>query len=216
MAKVLMLNGSPHEHGCCRRALDEIAKTLGEEGVASQVYWIGAGAVRGCIGCGKCAELRRCVFDDGVNEFRGLAEEADGFVFGTPVYFGSANASMDAFLDRLFFSDGLGRNGVVRSETFFMKPAASVATLRRTGSSGTIDQLNRYFFHRQMPIVTSRSWCTVHGQTPEETAKDEEGLYTMRVLARNMAYLLRALEAARVAGIELPQQETPCSTNFIR
>lgn len=216
MPKVLMLNGSPHEHGSCSRALSEIAGVLEEEGAESHVCWIGDGPVRGCTACGACAKLGRCVFDDGVNEFRALADAADGFVFGTPVYFGSANASMGAFLDRLFYSDGLGCEGTVRSKTFFMKPAASVATLRRTDSSGTLDQINRYFYHRQMPIVTSRSWSSAHGNTPEELAQDEEGLYTLRVLARNMAYLLHALEAARRAGVPLPKQEDPCSTNFIR
>ena len=216
MPTVLMLNGSPHEKGCTHAALSEVAKVLLEEGVDSQMYWIGNKAIRGCTACGKCKELARCVFDDGVNEFRELAAGADGFVFGSPVYFGSINASADAFLDRLFFSDGLGHGGTVRSDTFFMKPAAGIVTLRRTGSSGSIDQLNRYFFHRQMPIVTSRSWTSVHGNTPEEIAQDEEGLYTMRVLARNMAYLLRVFEAARKAGVEPPKQEQPFHTNFVR
>ena len=153
-----------------------------------------------------------CVFNDVVNEFRQKAYEADGFVFGSPVHYAGASGNMTAFMDRLFYSE-LGGNG---NRAFYMKPAAAVISARRAGTTAAFDQLNKYFTIQEMPVVSSRYWNMVHGADPDQVRQDQEGLYTMRVLGRNMAYLLRCKEAARNAGVELPERETPVFTSFIR
>ena len=153
-----------------------------------------------------------CVFNDVVNEFRQKAYEADGFVFGSPVHYAGVSGNMTAFMDRLFYSE-LGGNG---NRAFYMKPAAAVISARRAGTTAAFDQLNKYFTIQEMPVVSSRYWNMVHGADPDQVRQDEEGLYTMRVLGRNMAYLLRCKEAAGNAGVELPERETPVFTNFIR
>lgn len=206
--KVLMVNGSPHKEGCTYTALSEVAKTLNKEGIETEIFWIGNKPVGGCIACGKCREIGKCAFDDVVNEFAEKLQEADGFIFGSPVHYAAASGNLTAFMDRLFYS--------APKSSFFMKPAAAVVSARRAGTTATFDQLNKYFTIQQMPIVSSRYWNMIHGSTAEEAKQDAEGLYTMRVLGENMAYLLKCQEAGRKAGVELPEQETPVFTNFIR
>ena len=206
--KVLLVNGSPHENGCTNRALVEIQNTLREENVDSEILWLGREPLGGCIACGGCRHNGQCIYDDMLNRNREKFREADGFVFGTPVHYASASGNLTAFMDRLFYSEG--------KQTFFMKPAAAISSARRAGTTATMDQLNKYFSISQMPIVSSRYWNMVHGYTPEQVEEDKEGLWTMRVLARNMAYLLKCKEAAKAAGIELPRQEKGEATNFIR
>lgn len=210
--KVLLINGSPHEKGCTYTALCEAAKTLNEEGVETDFFWIGKKPIAGCAGCGACARLGKCVFDDKVNEFTALAEEYDGFIFGSPVYFSGMNGALMSFMDRAFFS-GPRRE----MNPFAFKPAAAVVSARRSGTTSALDQMNKYFLHGQMIVPGSRYWNMVHGNTPEEVLQDEEGLQIMRVLGRNMAWLLKLKAAGEVAGIELPkQEERRIATNFIR
>jgi len=210
--KVLLVNGSPHKNGCTYTALCEVAQTLEQEGIDTEIFWIGNRPIGGCIACLKCREIGKCVFDDVVNAFREKAYEADGFVFGSPVHYAAASGNMTAFMDRLFYSE-LGGN---QNKAFYMKPAAAVVSARRAGTTVTFDQLNKYFTIQEMPIVSSRYWNEIHGATAEQAKQDLEGMYTMRVLARNMAYLLRCQEAARKTGIPLPEREEPIFTNFIR
>lgn len=210
--KVLLVNGSPHQKGCTYTALCEVAQTIEQEGIDTEIFWIGNRPIGGCIACLKCREIGKCVFDDVVNAFREKAYEADGFVFGSPVHYAAASGNMTAFMDRLFYSE-LGGN---QNKAFYMKPAAAVVSARRAGTTVTFDQLNKYFTIQEMPIVSSRYWNEIHGATAEQAKQDLEGMYTMRVLARNMAYLLRCQEAARKADIPLPEREEPIFTNFIR
>ncbi|MBR6790106.1 MAG: flavodoxin family protein [Oscillospiraceae bacterium] len=206
--KVLLVNGSPREHGCTYTALREVADTLEKEGIETGIFWIGNKPVTGCIACGGCREISRCVFDDCVNEFRRMAADADGFIFGSPVHYAAMAGNMTSFMDRLFYSGG--------KALFRLKPAAAVISARRGGTTAAFDQMNKYFTISEMPVVSSRYWNMVHGSAPEQVKQDAEGLYTMRVLGRNMAYLLRCIEAARLAGVPLPGQEPPVMTNFIR
>ncbi|MBR5232381.1 MAG: flavodoxin family protein [Clostridia bacterium] len=206
--RVLLVNGSPHERGCTHRALTEIADTLREENVESEILWLGREPLGGCIACGGCRHNGECIYDDILNRSREKFREADGFVFGSPVHYAAASGNLTAFMDRLFYSES--------KSTFFMKPAAVITSARRAGTTATMDQINKYFSISQMPIVSSRYWNMVHGATPQQVEEDKEGLWTMRVLARNMAYLLKCKAAAEAAGIELPRQETGEYTNFIR
>ena len=210
--KVLLVNGGPHKAGCTNRALQEVAYTLIKEGIDTEIFWIGNKPIGGCIACKKCVQTGKCVFDDVVNQFREKAYEADGFIFGTPVHYGAASGNMTAFMDRLFYSE-LGGN---KNKAFYLKPAAAVISARRAGTTATFDQINKYFTIQEMPIVSSRYWNMVHGATAEQVEEDLEGLYTMRVLGRNMAYMLRCQEAARKAGVKLPEQEPAIFTNFVR
>jgi len=210
--KVLLVNGSPNEKGCTYTALMEVTKTLNNEGIDTELFWIGNKPISGCIACGSCEATGNCAIKDHVNDFRKLADSADGFIFGTPVYFSSANGSLISFMDRVFFSEYKG-NG---SKAFYMKPAATVVSARRAGTTATFDVVNKYYTISQMPVVSSRYWNMVHGKTPEDVLKDGEGLYTMRVLGKNMAYMLKCLEAGRNAGVPLPTQEEPVVTSFIR
>ena len=206
--KVLLVNGSPHEKGCTNRALIEIQNTLREEGVDSEILWLGKTPLGGCIACGGCRHDGQCIYDDVLNRSREKFRAADGFVFGSPVHYAAASGNLTAFMDRLFYSES--------KNTFFMKPAAAITSARRAGTTATMDQLNKYFSISQMPIVSSRYWNMVHGSTPEQVEEDQEGLWTMRALARNMAYLLKCKEAAQAAGIALPMQEKGEYTNFVR
>ena len=206
--KVLLLNGSPNEKGCTYTALMEVAKTLNEEGVETEFFWIGNKPIAGCAACRACRETGRCAIDDDVNGFRRLASTANGFIFGTPVYYASANGSVVSFMDRLFFSDS--------GQTFMLKPAAAVVSARRAGTTAAFEVMNKYFTITQMPVVPSRYWNMVHGMKPEDVLQDGEGLYTMRVLGRNMAYFLKCLDAGAKAGVPLPKDEAPVWTNFIR
>ncbi len=210
--KVLLVNGSPHRQGCTYTALSEIAGTLLSEGIQSDFYWIGNKPIGGCIGCFQCTKKMQCVFDDKVNEFTKLAQEYDGFIFGSPVYYAGMNGNLMSFMDRIFFS-----SSAKDPHPFRFKPAASIVSARRAGTTSAMDQMNKYFFHQQMPIVTSRYWNMVHGNTPDEVKQDEEGLQIMRYLGRNMAWLLKLKEAGYKAGVSMPsQEETRLSTNFIR
>ena len=210
--KVLLINGSPHKQGCTYTALSEVASSLNEEGIETDFYWIGNKPIGGCVGCFACAKKKQCVFDDKVNEFTALAKDYDGFVFGSPVYFSGMNGSLMSFMDRVFFSAS-----TQNPHPFRFKPAAAVVSARRAGTTSALDQMNKYFFHQQMPIATSRYWNMVHGNTPEEVKQDEEGLQIMRYLGRNMAWLLKLKEAGDKNGVALPgQEETRLATNFIR
>ncbi|MBQ1334349.1 MAG: flavodoxin family protein [Clostridia bacterium] len=209
--KVLLVCGSPNEHGCTYTALDVIKETLAREGIEAHHFHIGKKPISGCIACRKCAELGRCVFDDKVNEFTRLAAEYDGFVFGSPVYYAGMNGSMMSFMDRVFYSSS--KSG---KAPFYLKPAAAVVSARRAGTTAAIDQLNKYFLYAQMPIISSRYWNMVHGNTPEEVKQDTEGLQIMRVLARNMAWFLKIKEAGEKAGIKPPEGEERISFNYIR
>lgn len=205
--KVLMLNGSAHQRGNTYDALEEIGKTLEQEGIEYEIFQMGGGPVRDCIGCGKCSE-KGCIFeDDLVNEFVAKAKEADGFVFGTPVYYAHPSGRVQSFLDRVFYSSG---------RTFAFKPGAAVAVARRGGTSASFDVLNKYFGISQMPVAGSTYWNLVHGCVPGEAKQDAEGLQTMRNLARNLAWMLKCFEAGKKAGVELPKTERGQKTNFIR
>ena len=206
--KVLLLNGSPHPHGCTFTALSEVAKTLEENGVEAEILQIGAKPVRGCIACGGCAGKGRCAFgDDIVNTLIEKMEQADGFIVGSPVYYASANGAVECILDRAFYAGG---------KAFVHKPAAAVASARRAGTTATLDELTKYFTISQMPVVSSTYWPMVHGNKPEDVAKDEEGLQVMRNLDRNMAWLLKCIEAGKQAGVQVPEAERQYRTNFIR
>ena len=210
--KVLLVNGSPHKNGCTYTALNEAAKALNSEGIDTEFFWIRNKPISGCHACNNCETTGYCFIDDVVNEFRKLAAGADGFLFGTPVYYASANGSMISFMDRVFYSESYGNNGAA----FYLKPAATVISARRAGTTATFDQMNKYFTIAQMPIVSSRYWNMVHGMEPGEVLRDKEGLFVMRVLGRNMAYILKCIEAGTKAGVPLPKSEARVITNFIR
>lgn len=210
--KALLINGSPRRQGCTYTALSEAASALNEEGIEADFYWIGNKPIGGCIGCFQCANKKQCVFDDKVNEFTKLATNYDGFIFGSPVYYSGMNGSLMSFMDRVFFSAT-----AQEPHPFRFKPAAAVVSARRAGTTSALDQINKYFFHQQMPIAASRYWNMVHGNTPEEVKQDEEGMQIMRYLGRNMAWLLRLKEAGEAAGVQTPKQEEKrIATNFIR
>lgn len=210
--KVLLVNGSPHEKGCTYTALTEVCKTLNEEGIDTEIFWIGIKPISGCIACKKCAELGKCVFNDTVNEFVEKAKEADGFIFGTPVHYAAASGAITSFMDRAFYSAGCSK----QSDIFRYKPASAVVSARRAGTTATYDQINKYFGITEMLIISSRYWNMVHGAKPEDVLKDEEGMQAMRILGRNMAYYLKCIEAGKKAGIELPKREKTILTNFIQ
>lgn len=204
--KVLLVNGSLHEKGCTYTALCEVEKALQANGIETEIYWIGQNNMQGCKGCWACGKLKKCVIDDGLNEFVEKAAEFDGFVFGSPVYYASAAGAMLSFMDRVFYSGG-------RSLAY--KPAASVVSCRRGGASTTFDVLNKYYTINNMPVIGSNYWNEVHGNKPEEVLQDAEGLQTMRVLGNNMAWVLKCIEKGKEAGIE-PVKEKKVMTNFIR
>ena len=205
--KVVLLNGSPNENGCTYTALSEVAKTLEENNVETEILQIGKEPVRGCIACMGCKKAGKCVFDDMANEYVKKVTESDGFIVGSPVYYASANGSLISLLDRIFYSSG---------DKFEFKPGAVVASARRAGTTATIDELNKYFGIKQMPLISSSYWNMVHGNTPEEVMQDEEGLQVMRNLARNMAWILKCIENGKKDGINLPENESGARTNFIR
>ena len=205
--KVLMLNGSAKANGNTYQSLLEVGKQLEKEGIEYEIFQIGGDPVRDCLGCGQCSE-KGCVFDDDkVNEFTEKAKEADGFVFGTPVYYAHPSGRIMSFLDRAFYS---------RGAAFAFKPGASVAVARRGGTTASFDAMNKYFGICQMPVVGSTYWNQVHGRMPGEAELDAEGMQTMRNLARNMAWMLKCFEAGKAAGVDLPQTERKYMTNFIR
>ena len=204
MASVLLLNGSPHPHGCTAEALGEMARTFEQEGVETELIQLGNHSIRGCVACGRCRELGRCVFDDLVNEVAPKLERADGLVLGSPVYYGSPNGTLLAFLDRLFQSTSFPKH---------MKVGAAVVSCRRGGNTASFDVLNKYFTISGMPVASSTYWNQVHGFSAEDVRKDLEGLQTMRNLARNMAFLIRAIAEAKQAR-GLPAMERTHSTSF--
>lgn len=206
--KVLLINGSHHAQGCTFTALSVVADELNKAGVKTEIVHVGHKDIRGCIGCYKCKETGCCVFDkDMVNEVAKKFEEADGLVIGSPVYFAGANGTLVSLLDRLFFSSPFEKR---------FKVGAAVVSARRMGTTATLDQLNKYFLHGEMPVAASRYWNAVHGNNPQEVMQDEEGLQTMRVLGRNMAFLICAIHAERERH-GLPEQEPlRIATNFIR
>ncbi len=204
--KVLLLNGSPHVNGNTATALQEMVKVFQEEGVETELVTVGNRAIRGCMACNACGKLGKCVFDDVVNELAPKFEAADGLVVGSPVYYASANATLVATLDRLFYSSHFDKT---------MKVGAAVAVARRGGCSATFDELNKYFTISGMPIASSQYWNSVHGRTPGEAAQDAEGLQTMRTLARNMTFLMKSIALGKEA-YGLPATEPRVSTHFIR
>ena len=208
--KVLLVNGSPHKKGCTNVALEEIAKTLKEEGIESEIYHIGVKPIAGCTGCYTCHKTGKCVFNDGVNEFIEKARGFDGFIFGSPVHFAAAGGSITSFMDRAFCV------AFTQKDVFVHKPAAAVVSARRAGTTAALDQLNKYFTITQMPIISGRYWNMVHGAVAEEVKQDLEGLQNMRFLARNMAWHLKCQEAGKEAGVPMPKEEETIFTNFTR
>lgn len=204
MAKVLLLNGSPHAKGCTAAALDEMVKIFAEEGIETETVHVGNKAVRGCISCNKCDSLGKCVFDDLVNETAPKLESADGLVIGSPVYYGSPNGTILSFLDRLFYSTPFSKH---------MKVGASVVSCRRGGNTASFDALNKYFTISSMPVASSTYWNMVHGFTADDVAKDLEGLQTMRNLARNMSFMIKAIACGK-EKYGVPEQEQSVFTSF--
>lgn len=206
--KVLLINGSPREEGCTYTALSEVALALETENIKTEIFHVGKQPIRGCMACGACSKSNsgKCVFNDTVNIALEKAKEVDGFVFGSPVHYAAASGQITSFLDRFFYA-GTG---------FQYKPGAAIVSCRRGGSTAAFEQLNKYFTIANMPIVSSQYWNMVHGNTPDEVKQDLEGMQTMRVLGKNMAWLLKSIQAGKDAGIELPEKEARVVTNFIR
>ncbi len=204
--KVLMINGSPRPHGNTAAALEEMEKIFAAEGVETEQLQIGNKVVRGCIACGKCGELGRCVFDDAVNETAPKLAECDGLVVGSPVYYASANATLLAFLTRLFYSTPFDKT---------MKVGAAVVAARRGGLSASFDELNKFFTISGMAVASSQYWNSVHGREPGQALQDAEGMQTMRTLARNMTFLMRSIQLGK-ERYGLPEHEKRVATHFIR
>ena len=207
MSKILLINGSPNEHGCVDAALAEIANTLHQNEVESEILWLGKKPIQDCIACGSCRETGQCVFKDLVNETAARFDEFDGLVIGSPVYYGGANGRLTSFLDRLFYS--------IDKAKLAGKLGASVVTCRRGGATAAFERLNQYFLITNMHVVGSQYWNQVHGNTAEQVKRDLEGMQTMRTLAQNMVYLLKAKDAAKIAGVIDPVYEEHLFTNFI-
>ena len=213
--KVLLVNGSPHKEGCTYTALKEVEKELLAEGIETEIFWIGTKPISGCLGCGQCLKKGpdgepaslRCFMNDTVNEFLDKAAAADGFVFGSPVHYAAISGALTSFMDRAFYGKGW---------IFRYKPAAGIVSARRGGTTAAFDQINKYFTISSMPVVSSKYWNMVHGSTPDQVRQDEEGMQTMRELGRNMAWLLKCIQAGRSAGIPDPVKEIPVKTSFIR
>ena len=205
--KVLLVNGSPNREGCTYTALKEVSKTLEENGIDTEIFQVGNKPIGGCIGCGSCKKTGECFMKDGVNEFVEKAKGADGFVFGSPVYYAAASGSITSFLDRAFYSGG---------KHMAFKPGAVICSARRAGTTSTLDQLSKYLTICNMPVVSSQYWNMVHGNTPEEVKKDLEGMQTMRVLGRNMAWLIKCIDLGKKNNILKPELEERERTNFIR
>ena len=204
--KVLMINGSPKAHGNTALALEEMVKIFAQEGIEAEIVQVGHLAVRGCIACGHCYREGKCVFDDVVTQLSEKFRDADGLVVGSPVYYASANATLIAALDRLFYSSHFDMR---------MKVGASVAVARRGGCSATFDELNKYFTISGMPVASSQYWNSVHGGAPGQAEQDEEGMQTLRTLARNMSFLMKSIALGKEA-YGLPEREPRKSTSFIR
>ena len=204
--KVLLLNGSPKPNGNTAHALREMADVFAQEGVEAEIIQIGNQDIRGCIACGSCGRNGKCVFDDAVNAIAPKFEAADGLVIGSPVYYASANATLMAFMQRLFYSSHFDKT---------MKVGASITIARRGGCSATYDEMNKFFGISGMPIASSQYWNSVHGGAPGQVLEDAEGMQTMRTLARNMAFLMKAIQLGK-EQFGLPEKEPHAWTNFIR
>lgn len=205
---VLLINGSARQNGNTRLMLEEVAATLRKCGVEAEIMQLGGEALKDCIGCGGCRQTHRCVFDDdGVNALIARAEQADGFVFGTPVYYSHPSGRILSILDRAFYAG---------SYAFRYKPGAGISVARRAGAVASCDVLNKYFTIAEMPVVSSSYWNVCHGAAPGEAAEDAEGVQIMQNLGRNMAWLLQCIEAGKNAGISMPQNQYTARTNFIR
>ena len=205
--KVYLVNSSPREKSCTYTALCEVEKGLNEFGIDTEFFWLGNKPIADCIDCGTCFRTKAgCVFQDPVNAFAELAKDADGFVFGSPVYYASCSGALCSFLDRLFFSNGVALSG---------KPAAAVVSCRRSGGSAAIDRINKYFTINRMPIASSSYWNIVHGNTPDEVRQDLEGMQIMRNLGRSLGFMVKAYAMAKTEGLE-QTNETGAHTNFIR
>ena len=208
--KVLLVNGSPHEKGCTNRALQEIAREIYKHDIETEIFHIGTDPIRGCMGCGMCRKnkLGRCIFgEDSVNVFLKKMEEADALIVGSPVHYAAASGGITSFLDRVFYASSGG---------FPNKPGAAIVSCRRGGSTAALEQLNKYFTISNMPLISSSYWNMVHGNSPAEVEQDLEGLMVMRTLGRNMAWILKSIEAGKAAGVPLPEPEAKVRTNFIR
>ena len=204
--KVLLVNGSPKARGNTAAALEEMARIFTEEGIECEIAHVGNKAIRGCVACGHCFEHGKCVFDDEVNEYAEKFKECDGIVVASPVYYASANATLIAFLDRLFYSSHFDKT---------MKVGAAVTVARRGGCSATFDELNKYFTISGMPVASSQYWNSVHGGAPGQAEQDAEGMQTMRTLARNMSFLMKSIALGK-EKFGLPEKEPHAWTNFIR
>ena len=204
MPKVLLINGSPHANGCIGAAFGEMVRVFIEEGVDTEIVHVGNRDIRGCISCGRCSETGKCVFDDLVNQVAPEFEKADGLVVGSPVYYGSPNGTILSFMDRLFYSTSFSKQ---------MKVGAAVVSCRRGGNTATYDVLNKYFTISSMPVASSTYWNQVHGFTAEDAKKDLEGLQTMRNLARNMAFMIKAFADAK-EKYGYPEMEKSYFTSF--
>ncbi len=206
--KVLLINGSAHANGCTYTALSEVASALNAEGIETEIFQLGTAPVRGCIGCGACRKIGKCAFnDDIVNQLIEKVQDIDGLVIGSPVHYAGASGTVTAVLDRLFYAS---------SAALAYKPCACVVSARRAGTTAALDQLIKYPTINRMPLVSSQYWCMVHGNTPEQVREDKEGMQIMRTLGRNMAWLLKCIDAGKQSGISLPEREAPARTNFIR
>ncbi len=206
--KVILFNGSPRAGGCTFTALSEIANALNGQGIETEILQIGARPVQDCIGCGGCAKTGSCAFtDDPANAWIEKAKSADGFVFGTPVYYAHPSGRLLSVMDRMFYAGG---------KYFAHKPAAVVASARRAGTTASLDAVAKYLGISQMPVVSSTYWNMVHGSSPEDVKQDLEGMETMKNVALNMAWLLKCIEAGKRAGIMAPPTEKTVKTNFIR
>ena len=202
--KVLILNGSAHADGCTARALKEVTNVLNNEGIVTETLNVGNKNIRGCIACGKCKKIGKCIFNDIVNEIAIKFQEADGIIIGTPVYYAGANGTILSLLDRLFYSTNFNKT---------MKVGAAVISSRRAGSTSTFDEINKYFTIASMPVVSSTYWNEVHGFTKEDVQKDQEGLQTMRNLGKNMAFLIKAINLGK-EKYGIPKLEKNYSTSF--
>jgi multimeric flavodoxin WrbA len=206
--KVLLINGSPKIHGCTYTALEEITKELEKENIETEIFHVGNKPIRGCMACGGCYNgSGKCIYnDDTVNVALEKAKDVDGFIFGSPVHYAAASGQITSFLDRFFYA----------GDGFQYKPGAAIISCRRGGSTAAFEQLNKYFTISSMPIVSSQYWNMVHGNTPDEVRQDLEGMQTMRTIGKNMAWLLKSIEAGKAAGVPLPDSEKRIGTNFIR